>query len=111
MYEMIAIDCARKLRGSRIVDLVRALNDHQIPMLSIAGVLVRLAFLRYGSRVVMRNPLIVAEYFASLITGDDFDPGFDIDLVLMEESINTAINKASYVDFSFLDAMRGHSDS
>ena len=110
MYEEVAVECARRLKGDRVIDLIRSLSDHKIGPLAIAGLLVRVAFLRYGSRIVMRNPLLVAEYFSSLITGQPFDPGFDIDLNEMENSIDKAINKATMGGFSFVSTMSGSND-
>lgn len=107
IYEQIAVECARRLKGDRVTDLVRCLGDHGIDHLGIAALLVRIAFLRYGSRVCMRDPLVVARYFSSILTGDQFDPGFDINIQEMEESINKVISSARTTDFSFRDAMSG----
>lgn len=110
IYDEIAYNCAKRLRGERVVDLIRSLNDHKVSELAIAGVLVRAAFLRYGARQVMRDPLVVARYFSSILTGEQFDPGFDIDLEAMETSIDAAMNKAMYSDFSLRQAMSNGSN-
>ncbi len=111
LYEAIAIDCTKRLRGERVIDLVRSLKDHQISLLSIAGLLVRLAFLRYGATVIMRNPLLVAEYFSSVLTGETIDLGFEMDIDAMVASVDDAIGKSLSTEYSFLDEMRtGGSD-
>lgn len=110
MFDEIAYQTAKRAQGERIVDLIRTLNDHQISNIAISGLLVRLAFLRFGGRQIMRNPLLVAQYFSSLMTGDNFEPGFDIDLDDMVESINTAMQSAIRYDFDFIKELQGQDD-
>jgi hypothetical protein len=107
IYNNIGYACGRRLQGQRVVELIRSLNDHGISQLATAGMLVRAAFLRFGAHVVMRDPLVVARYFSSIITGDIFEPGFDIDLDAMVDSINKAMNKSIYADFDFIKYMTG----
>jgi hypothetical protein len=52
----------------------------------------------------------VAEYFSSLLTGDQFDPGFDIDLDGMIESIDKTMQRAIDFNFSFIGKMSGDSE-
>lgn len=110
IYDDIAWECSKRMQGERIIDLIRSLNDHQIGALAISGLLVRTSFLRYGARQVMRNPLLVPQYFSSLLTGDSFDPGFDIDLDQMVESIDKAMQQAIRFDFSFIAEMTGSNE-
>lgn len=110
LYEEIAVDCARRLRGQRLTELIRSLGDHGVKRRSVAAVLVRVAFLRYGSHVVMRNPLIVAEYFSSLMTGDAFDPGFDIDMDEVERMVDETMSDGGIYDFSLRAAMEEDDD-
>ena len=106
IFESAALEAARRMRGERAVDMVRALADHGISLLAIAGVLVRAAFLRFGATTVIRDPLVVARYFLSVVTDAPFDPGFDIDLENMVSSIDETINAAIHAEFSFIDAMK-----
>lgn len=108
IYDDIGWNCSKRIQGETATDLVRSLNDHRIGALAICGLLVRVAFLRYGAKQVMRNPLLVPQYFASVLTSQAFDPGFDIDLNEMVESIDKVMKIGFAYDFSFMDTLLGN---
>jgi hypothetical protein len=107
-YEEIAVTAVRHLRDDRSPELVRALIEHQIPIIDIAATLARIGMLWTHHQQIARNPFLILDYFSEL-SGGEVTP-LQAEFMEVEEYVNEVMSNATGSDFNFAAEMRGGDD-
>ncbi len=107
VFEEVCQLISSRMQGDRLLSLCRSLLDHQVTKPALAGLLARVHLMKNGGGAIMRDPLIIARYYSSLMTGEVYIPPFDIDLEVMESSINAVISKVTMESFDFRASLSG----
>jgi hypothetical protein len=104
-YEEIAVTAVRHLRNDRSPELVRSLMEHQIPLLSIAGMLARVGMLWTHHQQLARNPFLVLDYFTALAESIDPTP-IEAEFMEVEDYVNEVMSNVVGRTFDFSAEMR-----
>ena len=90
-----------RMKGDRAFELARALYEHHIPAISIAGVLSRVWLLATHSKDVARNPYFVADYYAALMNGSP-----PKEMAGVAAYVNKAMTNTLVGDYDFYQEMQ-----
>ena len=100
-FEKIGIVVANRMKDDRPFEMARSLLEHDMSPLAIAGVLSRLWLLATHSRKIARNPYVAAQYYASILSGEEPE-----ELQNVAVFVNQSMKKVLIRDFDFVTEMR-----
>lgn len=107
-YEEVAVEMVRRARGEVSGELARTLMEHQIPLLDIAGMFIRIEMLWTHHQKIARNPFLALDLYYEMASSDaDSPPGpLEVEFAGAIDSVDEIMSKATGRDFDLVTRMR-----
>jgi hypothetical protein len=99
-FEKIGISIATRMKTDRPVELARAMLEHRVTPLQIAGVLSRIWMMETYSKDIAKDPYFAARYYAAVLSG-----GANQIFKGVEDFVNNTMRKVMVRKFDFYKEM------